>query len=312
MRNVEIIGIGTCLPKNKIVIDGQTRYRVREEDGESQLTLAVEAAQKALKNAKLTINDIDLIVSSAAVGAQPIPCMGALIHEQIAKGTQIPAMDINSTCTSFITAVDVVSCMIEIGRYKRVLIVSSDQASCALNPNQKESYELFSDGSAAIVLQKSDDKEKGVVYAMQRTWSEGAHSTEIRGGTTRLHAKYFKKENIDDYLFDMKGREVLTIAAKKLPKMFEDFYKESQLTLKDIDLVIPHQASKALDMIMQRIGIPKDKYINEVEEYGNMVSAAVPLAFCRAIEEGRIKKGDKIVLCGTAAGLTANILVLQY
>lgn len=309
MRNIEIIGTGTCLPKNKIEINGQFRYRISGE--ETQLTLATNAAKKALENAKLTINDIDLIVSSAAVGCQPIPCTAALIHEQIAKGTDIPALDINSTCTSFITALDVVSYMIEAGRYNKVLVVSSDHASCALNPNQKESFELFSDGAAAVVIQKSDDKETGIIHSMQRTWSEGAHSTEVRGGLTSFHPKYHTEETKEEYLFDMKGREVLTIAAKKLPKLFDEFFAQTNITIDDIDILIPHQASRALGMIMKRVGIPEDKYIDVVKDYGNMVSVAVPFVFCKALEEGKIKKGSKVVLCGTAAGLTANILLLK-
>ena len=89
MRKVEIIGIGTHLPKNKIEISGQTRYRVGVDEDETQLTLAVKAAKNALENAKLEIKDIDLIVSASAVGIQPIPCTASLIHEQIAKGTNI-------------------------------------------------------------------------------------------------------------------------------------------------------------------------------------------------------------------------------
>lgn len=312
MRNVEIKGIGTSLPQNKIEINGQVRYRVENNEKENQLTLSVKAIHNALKDANMEISDIDLIVSASAVGIQPIPCMAVLIHEQIAKGTSIPAMDINTTCTSFITAFDTISYLIEADRYKNVIIVSCDLASSGLNPNQKESYELFGDGAAAIILSKSTRKDVGVLYSIQRTWSEGAHSTEIRGGLTGMHPKNYNENTIADYLFDMRGREVLTIAARKLPRMFEDFYKESNLSIDSIDMVIPHQASKALGMIMKKIGIPENKYIDIVKDYGNMVSASVPFTLCKTIEKGKIKKGDMVLLCGTAAGLTANVLVFKY
>ena len=110
----------------------------------------------------------------------------------------------------------------------------------------------------------------------------------------------------------MKGRKILTLAAKKLPEMFDEFYKKANLSIEDIDMVVPHQASKALSMIMERIGISKHKYIDIVKDYGNMVSASVPFALCKAIEEGKIQKGSTVLLCGTAAGLTANILVFRY
>lgn len=312
MRNIEIIGFGTYLPQNTVTFDGQTRYRVLSGSGETQLSMSVAAANRALASANLNIEDIDLIVSSSAVGIQPIPCNAALIHEQIAKGTDIPAMDINTTCTSFVTALDTISYLIDAGRYNRVLIISSDLASAGLNPNQKESYELFSDAAAAVVVEKSTNPDTGILYSLQKTWSEGAHSTEIRGGLTAMHARQYNEDSKEDYLFDMKGVQVLRLAVKKLPALFKQFYTESNLTLDDIQVVVPHQASKALSMAMQKLGIPKEKYVDYVAQYGNMVSAAIPVAFCTAIETGRIKKGDVVLLCGTAAGLTGNALALRY
>lgn len=312
MRKVEIIGYGTCLPENTVEFDGQIRYRVGEGEKETQLTLAEKAAEKALKKAALSIEDIDLIVSASAVGVQPIPCTAALIHEKIAMGTDIPAMDINTTCTSFITAVDTISYLIDAGRYENVLIVSSELASCGLNPNQKESYELFSDGAAAVVLTGCTDSNSEILYSMQATWSEGVHATEIRGGLTGMHPRCYGESNKEDYLFDMKGIDVLSLAAKKLPLMFTAFLEHSSLTINDIDCVVPHQASKALGLIMKKMNIPYEKYIDTVSLYGNMVSASVPVTFCNAIDEGRIQKGDVVLLCGTAAGLTTNFLAMRY
>ncbi|MGM9680854.1 MAG: 3-oxoacyl-[acyl-carrier-protein] synthase III C-terminal domain-containing protein [Eubacteriales bacterium] len=312
MRNVEIIGTGTALPRNYVTFNGEKRYRVGENGRETELSLAVEACRNALETANLNIRDVDLIVSASAVGIQPIPCSAALIHEQIAKGTDIPAMDIGTTCTSFITALDTVSYLIHDGRYQTVLIVSCDLPSCALNPDQRESFELFGDGAAAVVCTKSRDGKTGILYSLQKTWSEGAHSTEIRGGLTAYPPRHHTKETETEYFFDMKGREVLTLAAKKLPQMFSEFYRKSNLTVDDVDVVVPHQASKALKAIMNRVGVPEGKYIDDVSEYGNMVSAAVPFAFCKAVRDGRIQKGNIVLLCGTAAGLTANILALRY
>ena len=118
MRNIKIIGYGNYLPKNIVEFDGEKRYRCN--GSETQLDMAVKAAKKALEKAKLDIKNIDCIVSASAVIMQPIPCNAALIHEQIAKGTNIPAMDINTTCTSFVTALDTMSYLIEAGRYKNV------------------------------------------------------------------------------------------------------------------------------------------------------------------------------------------------
>ena len=309
MRNIKIIGYGNYLPKNIAIFDGEKRYRCNGD--ETQLDMAVKAAKKALEKAKLDIKDIDCIVSASAVIMQPIPCNAALIHEQIAKGTNIPAMDINTTCTSFVTALDTMSYLIEAGRYKNVLIVASDVSSEGLNEEQKESYTLFSDGASAVVITKSEDSNQGIVGSLIRTYSEGAHATEIRGGGTLRTAMKYKPEDKCDYTFDMKGKPILSLCVKKLPELFKEFEEKFNVSIKDVDVVIPHQASRALPFIMQILKIDESKYVNRVSEFGNMVSVSIPYMLCDLLEKGKIKKGDKVLLCGTAAGLTCNILLLN-
>ena len=308
MRKIQFTGYGVELPRNKVDFDGQTRYRISGE--EKQISLAVSACEKALENASITVNDIDCIVSASAVGIQPIPCMAALIHEKIAKGTSIPALDINTTCTSFMTALDTMSYLLEAGRYKRILIFSCDVASRALNPKQKESFQLFSDGAVAFIIEKTD-KEIGVIDAMQKTWSEGAHSTEIRGGLSNLHPENYSEETKEEFMFDMNGKTVLSLSMKKIPEMMKEFLENNDMKISDIDMVVPHQASVAMPIVMEKLGVTEDRFINEVMEFGNMVSASVPLALAHGLENRKIKNGDTILLIGTAAGLTTNLLLIR-
>ncbi len=308
MRKIQFTGYGVELPRNTVDFDGQTRYRISGE--EKQISLTVSACEKALENANITVNDIDCIVSASAVGIQPIPCMAALIHEKIAKGTSIPALDINTTCTSFMTALDTMSYLMEAGRYKRILIFSCDVASRALNPKQKESFQLFSDGAVAFIIEKTD-KEIGVIDAMQKTWSEGAHSTEIRGGLSNLHPENYSEETKEEFMFDMNGKTVLSLSMKKIPEMMKEFLENNDMKISDIDMVVPHQASVAMPIVMEKLGVPKDRFINEVKEFGNMVSASVPLALAHGLENRKIKNGDTILLIGTAAGLTTNLLLIR-
>jgi len=308
MRKIQFTGYGVELPRNTVDFDGQTRYRISGE--EKQISLAVSACEKALKNANITVNDIDCIVSASAVGIQPIPCMAALIHEKIAKGTSIPALDINTTCTSFMTALDTMSYLLEAGRYKRILIFSCDVASRALNPKQKESFQLFSDGAVAFIIEKTD-KEIGVIDAMQKTWSEGAHSTEIRGGLSNLHPENYSEETKEEFMFDMNGKTVLSLSMKKIPEMMKEFLENNGMKISDIDMVVPHQASVAMPIVMEKLGVTEDRFINEIKEFGNMVSASVPLALAHGLENRKIKNGDTILLIGTAAGLTTNLLLIR-
>ena len=308
-RHVEIAGYGVCLPKNTVQFKDQTRYRVVENE-ENQLDLAEVAIQRALEKANLKIEDIDCLVSASAVGVQPIPCTAALIHERVAKGLSIPAMDINTTCTSFISALSTMSHLIEAGEYRRVLIVSSEVGSLGLNPKQKESYELFGDGAAAFIFQASD-KDKGVIASLQRTWSEGAHDTEIRGGLTSYQPKEYSEETKTNFMFDMKGKKILLLSARVIPEMFQEFQEKSGISKDAVDYIIPHQASRALPLVMDKLGVSKDKYLNIVSEYGNMVSVAVPFGLAYALDHGYVKEGDTIFLMGTAAGMTVNMLALK-
>ena len=308
-RHVEIAGYGVCLPKNTVQFKDQTRYRVVENE-ETQLDLAEAAIQAALKNANLSMKDIDCLVSASAVGVQPIPCTAALIHERVAKGLSIPAMDINTTCTSFISALSTMSYLIEAGEYHRVLIVSSEVGSLGLNPKQKESYELFGDGAAAFIFQASN-KDKGVIASLQRTWSEGAHDTEIRGGLTSYQPKEYSEETKTNFMFDMKGKKILLLSARVIPEMFQEFQEKSGISKDAVDYIIPHQASRALPLVMDKLGVSKDKYLNIVSEYGNMVSVAVPFGLAYALDHGYVKEGDTVFLMGTAAGMTVNMLALK-
>ena len=225
-RKVKIAGWGNTLSGKKIEFDGQTRYRLDKD--ETLLMLAVRSARKALERAAMDISDMDCIVCAMATPLQAIPCNAALVHEQLAKGLDIPAMDINTTCTSFISALDVMSCLIEMERYKNVLIISGDTASAALNPRQKESYELFSDGASACVLTRAGEQESSeILYSCQKTWSEGAHDTEIRGGGGMMPAFSMNDENREDFYFDMKGKRILKLSAQNLPGFVEQCLKEA-------------------------------------------------------------------------------------
>ncbi|MHC1683986.1 MAG: 3-oxoacyl-[acyl-carrier-protein] synthase III C-terminal domain-containing protein [Clostridiaceae bacterium] len=307
MRNIRILGMGACIPKETVNFGDSIRYRITGD--ETQLKLAVSAINEALKNSNLQIKDIDCIVSCSAITVQPIPNMSSLIHEQIAKGLDIPCIDINTTCTSFITAIDTISYMIEAGRYNKVLIVASDVPSLGLNKNQKESYELFSDAAAATVISKDEGKESYVIYGLQKTWSEGAHETQFAGGGTILPPNKYSEANKELYMFDMKGIKAARLAMKKVPQFLKEFYDNTD---EKVDYVIPHQASKFLNSMFERVGIKQGTFLNIVNDYGNMVSASVPFSLKYAIDNKIIKRGENILLIGTAAGLHINGLLLKY
>ncbi len=309
MRKLKILGYGKSLGNRKYTFNNQERYRISEE--QDHFSLAIESINKALKKADKTIDDMDVIVFASAVGFQPIPCSAALISEKLNTTKPIPCMDINTSCTSFVAALDTMSYLIDAKRYNRVLIVTAEVASIGLNKKQKESYELFSDAGATFIFEREENKNIGVLHGLQKTYIEGAHHTEIRGGLSSYPAIDHNVNNNDNYLFDMKGKSVLYLASVKISEFIKDFEKDSGYKFTDFDKIIPHQASNALPIIMKRLKVPKEKYINKIEQYGNMVAASIPFILCHSLENNVVKEGDTILLWGTAAGLTISSLVIK-
>lgn len=146
---------------------------------------------------------------------------------------------------------------------------------------------------------------------MQKTWSEGAHSTEIRGGLSNFHPENYSEKTKEEFMFDMNGKTILSLCMKKVPKMMKEFLENNNMKISDIDMVVPHQASVAMPLVMEKLGVPKDKYIDEVKDFGNMVSASVPMTLAHSLEKQKIKNGDIILLIGTAAGLTTNMMLIK-
>lgn len=314
VRPCRLTGWGTYLPDEVVVFGRQTRHRI--PDGMSQLDMLAAAAEDAIRRAGLLPDDIDCIIAACAAGVQPIPCTAALVMERVAPRARAAAFDVNSTCTSFITAVDIASRYLAAGDYERVLIVSGDVGSRFLDADHRESFELFSDAAAAVVLTsgaggQSAAAAPGVLGSLQQTWPEHAHDTELRGGLSLHPAQSYADGDPADYLFSMNGRRALLGMLAVLPDFFARFFDRVGLGLHDVDLVVPHQASGALGIAMRRIGIPKDAYVDRVAEFGNMVSSSVPFMLATSLDDGRIGPGDTVVLCGTAAGLTANALALR-
>lgn len=308
MRKCRLAGYGYGLPEKTVRFGGQTRYRLERTDDFWELV--DRAVAGALDRAGVSMEDVDCIVAAMATPLQPIPYNGALIHERVAGDLDIPAFDINSTCTSFLTGLDMVSYLLDAGRYQRVLLVSGDIASAALNPREKESYELFSDVCTAFVLEQTG-QDQGVLYAKQRTWSQGAHQTEIPRGGSLSTAFKLNEDNREDYYFTMQGMKVVRFTLGKLGPFLEECLGECGRKIQDFSLVIPHQASRILASLMGRMGFEKDQYMDLVADYGNMVSGSVPFALCKALETGRLQPGGEVLLMGTAAGLTINFLLLR-
>jgi 3-oxoacyl-[acyl-carrier-protein] synthase-3 len=328
MRRVKIIATGKYLPKkivtapeielhlglNKGWIEQKSGVLVRHfiEDETASLMGAL-AAKEALAKAGLSIEDIDCIICASGIPEQAIPCTASLVQKHLgAEDSGIPAFDINSTCLSFITGLDMVSYLIEAGRYNRLLIVSSE-ITTGLNWEDKEICTLFGDGAAAAIIAKSEDGDSSkIICSRMETYSKGSHLTECPGAGNKLHPKEYAK-NPASFLFKMDGKGIYRLASEILPGFVERLLQPSGLTIADMDMVIPHQASlMAMRLIRKQLGIAEAKFMIIIQNHGNTIAASLPMTLHEAIVQGKIHLGDRIMLLGTSAGFSVGGIVLEY
>ena len=282
---------------------------------ESSSFMAARAAERALAAAGLVCGDIDAIISACAVPEQAIPCLAVLVQREMGLGESgIPAFDVNSTCLSFITALDVVSGLIACGRYGRVLIVSSEIASAGLDPQDPYTAGMFGDGAAAVVVQRSPQGSGSALLASHfETYSKDAAHCRVEGGGTRLRPGLDGAAWLHGSYFRMDGHALYKRAAHYLPDFLARLLGRAGLDMTALDCVVPHQASHlALKHLIPRLGLPAEKVINIFADHGNQVAASLPLALDAAVRGGAIRRGQRMLLLGTGAGVALGGVVLEY
>lgn len=276
---------------------------------ESQSELGAAALQDALRNANLKTGDIDLLISACAVTEQALPNTGCFIAAQAGLPAGTPAFDVNASCLSFLVGLNVAASLLNTQAYRRIAIVSSDIASRGLNWDDPEASLIFGDGAAAVILERGTSTQGIRAFHLQ-TYTNGRHYCEIRAGGSKLNPGTGSLP--PDYLFHMDGKAVFKLAAKEMPGFLTTLLDRSASDLSTIDVVVPHQASPlGLIHAAKKLGVPEEKIIKIFETHGNQVSASIPTALHEAIMTGRAKAGNRLLMMGTAAGLTLGGLVLD-
>lgn len=328
-KHLKILGTGKCLPKKCIQsVDLEKQLGLptgwalkysgvkerRHVVNETNAELAIAALNQALNRAGLMWDDIDLLINSAVTFDYILPFQASYILNSVKSEYKrdIASMDINASCLSFVSAFEVAAALLDKDKYKKIAIVSSEVASKGLNPADMESMTLFGDGAAAVIIGTDPDCQSGVIRSLMKTYSEGFDYSIIKGGGN----KYFSKDYpYDPYLhsFHMEGKKLLKLAKRKIPGFFEEFFRKGEFTFKDVDILIPHQASKAgLAVFMHLYPDYKGIVYSNLETHGNCISASIPMCFHDAIEEGVIVRGKTCLLTGTAAGFAIGGILIKY
>jgi 3-oxoacyl-[acyl-carrier-protein] synthase-3 len=325
MTSVRIISTGKALPSHVVTSEdldralahsaghslrkGGVRVRYIASTNESQSQLGAAALHDALKTASIPITSIDLLLSACGVQEQALPSTACAIaeHAKLPPGT--PAFDVNASCLSFLVALEVASSLIAAGRYSRIAVVSSDLPSRGVNWDDPEASLIFGDGAAAAIVEKGNANQ-GIRAFKLKTYTEGRTYCEIRAGGTRLNPRTGAKPG--DYLFRMNGKAVFKMASKAFPSFLTELMSETPFGMNDIDLVVPHQASHlSMAHIAKTLDLPSSKIINIYESHGNQVAASIPTALHEAILNGRAREGTRLLMLGSAAGLSLGGLLLD-
>jgi 3-oxoacyl-[acyl-carrier-protein] synthase III len=323
--NIRLSGLGTYLPERVVTnaelkqqlnlpkgwIEGRTGVLERRyATHETTVSQAVCAAKKALNDARLAPRDIDAIIGASSYPQQAIPCTAALVQRELGAPDGLSAcFDINATCLGFLFALHYAAQAIHLAFFKRVLIFSSEIASPSLNPNEPESFTLFGDAAAAVIVEASD--ESCFHGAAFKTFSSGAPLTQVLGGGT-LH-RPGTNYNPDFNLFTMDGPAVFKHASRTMKPFMDEFLGAICWKPSDVNAFVPHQASRyAVAYLSSRLGFQQNQVILNLPTRGNCVAASIPLALAEAVYAKRIKRGDKVLLTGTAAGLTLGAVALTF
>ncbi len=328
---IKILGTGHSLPRQAVESDeldrrfGYASGKIFSVSGvkrrflayadETAAALAARAAKAALDAAGFCLSDIDCLVAVSATMDQGMPSNAALIHAELGLTKYaIPAFDINASCLGFLAALDTLAWPLAAGRYRNVLVVAADLASCGLNWDNLEASAIFGDGAAAVLLAKSPAESESQIYnSCLKTISEGVHFCEIPAGGSRFHPTRITQEFSPLTKFHMDGKKVFRLASAHMPKFLESLLAGACMTLDDIDWIVPHQASHlAIQHLQQRLNVDAKKVINIFERYGNQVAASLPTALDIAVRDGRIQRGHNLLFLGTGAGLSLGGAVLKY
>ncbi|MGH7842422.1 MAG: beta-ketoacyl-ACP synthase III [Candidatus Binataceae bacterium] len=276
--------------------------------GESLIEIAAQAAETALARAGLQPSQLDAIVVGTVSSDFGFPSFACQLQHRLGVDT-IPAFDVAAACSGFIYALSVADASMRAGDYARVLVVGADALSTMVDWNDRATAVLFGDGAGAVVL-VSENNDRGVLASLLR--SAGAYWDLLyvrnRGVQTTMDAEA-RRGNED--AIRMKGPELFKIAVKSMEEVSRKVAERAAVTLDEIALIVPHQANlRIINAVAQRLGLGADKVFTNVDRYGNTSAASVPIALDEALEAGRVRDRDLVMLNACGGGLTwgANLL----
>lgn len=313
-----VLGTGSCVPARVVTNDELStfldtsdewisqRVGIRERHvctTETPADLAVEAARIALENSGTTPKQLDMIICATVSSDNLIPSLACLV--QMRLGATCPAMDINAACSGFIYGLDTAAGFFERKRAKKMLVVGAERLSRIVDWTQRETCVIFGDGAGAAVLGEGND------YLSSHLTTMGDDVT-ISASNFIGKSPFFKGEEKSPYV-SMNGAETYKFAVNSLCNDIERVAKDAGIKIDDIKYIVPHQAnSRIIYAAQKRLGVPKERFVVNIDRYGNTSAASVPLALDELAKSGKLNRGDILALSAFGGGLTSAACIIKW
>jgi 3-oxoacyl-[acyl-carrier-protein] synthase-3 len=317
-----ITGWGKCVPPAVLTNDqiatvvdtsdewirARTGIKERRVSHVPNSDMATVAAQRALAAADINVEAVDLLIVATCTPDTVIPSTAAHVQRKIGAGNAA-VFDLNAGCSGFVYGLSVATSMVRAGGFKKALVIGSERVTWFLNWSERDTAVLFGDGAGVVVVEPSD-KESGLLYSHLGCEGEAADALHVPNFGT-ANDRYTEGYQLLEHHFD--GREIFRRAVRGMTLETELVLDELNLTKSDIDLIIPHQANlRIIESLAKHLSVEMSKVEVNIQNYGNSSAATIPVAMVEALEAGRIKPGDRILLAAFGAGLTRAAGLLRW
>jgi 3-oxoacyl-[acyl-carrier-protein] synthase-3 len=319
-----ITGTGSSLPEKRLtnadlskMVDTNDEWIVQRtgikerrivSEGETTASLGTAAARRAVEASGLNPSDIDAIVCATITPEMVFPSTACFIGAELGMAGAA-AMDISAACSGFIYAMTTGASFIKSGQFKNVLVLGAETLSRIVNYKDRASCILFGDGAGAIVLQRSEEPGRGLIYSQLHADGRGGEVMKcIPGSRFPICEEMIAR---DEHFMQIRGREVYKFAVTKFEELIEEAMKACELTPDQVKLIVPHQVNmRIIDSALEKLGMPREKAFVNIDKYGNTSAASIPIALDEAWRTGKVKKNDVLIFVAFGGGLTwANAVV---
>lgn len=326
-KTAVISGIGTWVPEKVLTNDDlskivdtndewiTTRTGIRERHiaapGESCSDMAAKAAGAALRSAGADPAEIDLLVIATITADHSTPSTACLVQPRLGL-VNATCFDISAACSGFVYALDIARQYILTGAARKALVVGAEKMSAILDWQDRGTCVIFGDGAGAVVLEAGDGASRGIVSTAMGSDGSLANLIRVEAGGSALPASAETVQNRQHFI-KMEGNQVFKSAVRGMAEISEKALALAGIASADLKAVVPHQANvRIISAIAEKLAIPMDKVVLNLDRYGNTTAASIPLALEEAVREGRIQDGDFILLVAFGAGLTWGATVIQW